>query len=122
MIARLYKASPLYPKYLKETQYQGEPGKLMQEIFVLSTIVRIERKGIWYKIHLVEQYLVNQSKRETDIELLLQRFIQQAYFIILYAVPSEMVVADKDQTSEILRVKAEYFPYLPDPEPEEDGR
>jgi hypothetical protein len=79
-IAKLKAASKYYPKIL-QVCYDGDSkinfmGNNVEEDVFLSTLVRIEREGVWYTIHVVEAMTFN-CNRPRDI--LYETFMRRVY-------------------------------------------
>lgn len=96
IIALLKKESPRYPQFLRK--------EIGPQVF-FSTLVRIEREGIWYLVHCVESYNPDLGIKTTDMDLI-KKFMTSAYVIQnLYKISGTMEDIDPVQTpeSELLR-------------------
>jgi len=94
--AYLRDKSSFYPKIYSE--------KFGDELY-LSTIVRVNRNGIWYDIHHIE------CTTDSNYSKTYERLIESVYFAMLFFVPSEIFHESKVQILEQERVEKDY-PYL----------
>lgn len=103
-IADLKKKSSYYPQVLIEeciTNLCFRNNKYEKTIYA-STLVRIERDGIWYTVHCVESIILTENTSEKD---LLIKFMDSVYKIQhLYKVTGYLEDVDSIQKSEFDRL------------------
>lgn len=105
-VAQLKKESPYYPDIVvKEYPDNSSPyGK----IAFASTLVRIEREGIWYTVHCVESVMLSPNY---PVDFLYTRLMDSVHKIQhLYIVGSGHEDVDPLQISELerLRIKSDH--------------
>ena len=97
----LKKESDYYPKILFQEYLDIHVEK--RKVLFASTFLRIERNGIWYKIHFVESIILNKESDKVD---LLLKIIGSVYSVgHLYEINSLSEVDDIQISEEQRLVK-----------------
>jgi len=109
-VLQLKMKTPIYPFYRKEVVKVDENHSK----YILETLIRIEREGLYYLIRNKMEYIIENSTLNLNIEKVFQLFHKQVYEqYILYIVDVNLVdnednlinVTDTDQRSEEERLK-----------------
>jgi hypothetical protein len=93
----LKKDSPFYPDILTR-EYEQETGRYLY----LSTTIRIQRDGKWYKVHCIESIACMTITPKFWEQQLIQRLIRNVYICQLFhQINTELINSDGESLQDI---------------------
>lgn len=89
-VKELRSKSKYYPEVIFEeylsSGWDNYPPNSVKQVFA-STLVRIERDGVWYVVHVVEHCLLDQYTLVNTFPIMLNRFLHKVNTVQLFWKP-----------------------------------